>query len=543
MAKIHEEGGFASYVGRPLGVVSVPPSYSISFFNKTLLEELEILNISNDSSQWEYREDLVLSKPYSRILHFSIMDASTGKVILDPKYLPYIDTVTYEDPKTIYNIKPLAEVVYPTFVKINDGEFIMYFFSSFDYDIETGSPVEDDYSDDAEILRRVVEFATNEASQIEYGDTESYGISSTGNAPVRNNRNLFTPELLEDVDPRMALLSCVLKIGTSKVDGYERVFVWGERPRFVTFVGQRFNLDFHAPLLVNTIQNLRWSANKAGSNDLDEEIITEEPVREVPYHHLISGIETKMYPGYAGINFKTKPINELYGKTLDHIFRHNGTFKKSFNTNGLFDLRSISVSQLDCSNISFPSFECFCDNGSSSSASVISSSEYEFLRHFAIFDINTDENVTPASGTCVDENFSPDDFDSYSVDIPNTINPKGEDKPSFWKNYWSTCGNEEDGDPPVGGSIEIIKTNDYTWKGQDCIDGVNMYAVLTAHPYFSYKGSFVRRIDLEIGLVAKVGGEFDVVWSGSKMYGVEPIGMYSKTYALGDDTPLDIEIL
>ena len=667
---LYDSGGLSSYIGRPLGMVSVPPSYDITFFNRFMKSDLEKLYIQSDSSLSEYSEDLSRSNRFTRIFHFSVVDFTSRELIGGPYYLPYIDSIEYVNERSKINLRPLAEVINPTFVQISESEFLMYFFSNIEYEGSTGSSVSSEYSDDPEFLRRVVEFATNDSEEVGYGSVPFEGV------PQRNDRNLYADDYPDDNYPKLALLSCMIRIGNAKINAEleERIFVFAEKPRFITYVGERFGKDFHPPMLVNTIQKLEWAEDKESSDSLDNEAVSANPARQIPYHHLISGIESIMYPGYAGMNFKTRPLNEIYDKTLDHIFKVNGTYSKSLDLNNR-RLTSISIKKKNCSSIAFEEFKCQNCEDSSSSSYSISSSDYDLVRHFNVFDVTTvsdsavggyewgcdsdiglrlmtfDDSVfgnntctdyisygwssefgfpqllndlssdcytyntstcppngsgdgwfaacicggprdwtlnvrfgfddcivdsvlirknqqtesaagcygcnwyvlcegetIPSSNPCTDcyedSCFSysePELMSEYTITIPDSIDPWGDDKPEFWRYYWSEC--EDEPESPVGGFIDISEIKEGLWKGEACIDGVNMFASLTIERFWYFYG-YRRRFNLVLGLKSSLGGEFDIFWTGFKNDdSFTPVGNYERTYALGDNTPNNIEIV
>ena len=81
---LYDSGGLSSYVGRPLGVVSVPPAYNISFFNQSMRSDLQELSFESDSSFTKYTENLATSSQFTRIFHFSIMSSTSGELIDGP---------------------------------------------------------------------------------------------------------------------------------------------------------------------------------------------------------------------------------------------------------------------------------------------------------------------------------------------------------------------------------------------------------------------------------------------------------------------------
>jgi len=798
MTNLYEEGGLSSYIGRPLGMVSIPPSYNITFFNKTMDNALAKLNFVSESTLSEYREDLSISTAYTRVLHFNVVDTITGNSVAQPYYVPFVDNTVIENGKSIINVKPLVEVIDPTFIQNKNSEIVMYFFSNFNYEGLTGSSVSAIYNDESNFLRRTVEFATNNADSIHLGS------SSSNTIPQFNNKNLYADGFPEDDKPKLGFLSCFLKIGQVLIGDKVKMFVFAEKPRFITFIGERFNLDFHPPMLVNGIQKLEWAKDKAASDNLDNNAINDNPQRQVPYHHLINGIETVMSPGYAGINFKTKPINDLYDKSLDHIFQVNDKVRKDFDIGGL-NLTRISVRQEDFESVDHIGFLCSkgicgssssailwdyyritttdsnyysnspCSTGSfawswdfwdyswvphvilksvgencytrygtdcsiyfpdlnyyhslaflyggpgnwkikvvrgihrtgeedpciskisiidksvqsyspignygsdwaisNSSLNEITNSSYDLNRHFVVFDVRTNmiwknyrlityddtpfplrtsdnwvkffgnytsmfdiggncysvkeamyvnsykqENnanigVCPPSGPnykqwlnfcicggpknwklevvfytysnvswdwriikseSIEKTFqteepngcygnlwyvldkeesvsiggnpcaslsssSSSEINKYNVEIPASVNLWGKDKPEFWKKYWSECGLNPG--TPMGGTIEIIEINETLWEGTACIDGINMYVTLKADPIWNYDSINRRKWNLELGLMAAVGGKFDVIWTGSKTENIDIEGVYDRKYALGDSISSTIEIV
>jgi len=359
MTDLHSDGGFADYIGRPLGQVAIPPSYNIVFFEKTLDASLNSMQITSLTSTIVFNEEM--GKPnvkYGRVLHYYITDRATGEIIAGPRYVPYIDSWSTSGEVTTYNIKPLVEVINPRFVKASDTVFMSYFFSNF----TTHRLPNNEYTDNPKYLRRLIEFSNNNVNRV--------FSSSSSSFPIPNDRNYAIDSAPEDTTPRIAFLSSVMRIfvvqlvenGSSSSSPIQTIAVLFEEPNILTWVGHRFALDFHPPMLVNKIQELKWAGSdlsssssyplKELSNHLNQDAVNDSPPREVPYHHVVSGLEAIMYPGYGGLNFNTKPINDVYDVALDHIFQVEGKYEKIFDIYNNSErtnrkIRSIGVKQIN----------------------------------------------------------------------------------------------------------------------------------------------------------------------------------------------------
>jgi hypothetical protein len=42
--------------------------------------------------------------------------------------------------------------------------------------------------------------------------------------------------------------------------------------------------------------------------------------RQIEYYGIIDELEAKMYPGYTGLNLGVRPIVDIYGDSLYHVF-------------------------------------------------------------------------------------------------------------------------------------------------------------------------------------------------------------------------------
>ena len=93
---LHEDGGYASNIGRPLGSIYVEPSYGVSFFNRMVDKPLdEVQFISQVPFLYKYKVDLGSTNfKYSRFLHFSITNGVTGTEIQPQAFVPYIASLS-----------------------------------------------------------------------------------------------------------------------------------------------------------------------------------------------------------------------------------------------------------------------------------------------------------------------------------------------------------------------------------------------------------------------------------------------------------------
>lgn len=430
---LHDAGGYSGNVGRPLGGVFVPPSYGITFFNKMLDTPLSAVGLTSETPNlYEYEEELGSTNlKYSRVLHFSVTDGGTGKKIQDDLYVPYIDSVAASGFTSIFTTKPLVEVINPRFTQVAPNIFIMYFFSNF-----TTKNLPDDgvYTDDPKYLRRMVEFSTNAPNALD-------GKSPSGlSAPLPNNRNYYTDGAPVDSKPKIAFMSALLRVFPASVEVSsssasssveKKVYIIAEKPFIITWVGYRFSLDNNPPLLVNKTQSVEWSLNKSTSNSLDDDAVNDSPPRQIPYHHLISRINTVMYGGYAGINFYTRPIHDIYDQVLNHGFRrYVGTYPYELINRSWYylgypfyrKLKSIGFVQEDNEGL-YPA----------GSYGPGTQEHYTpFQKHYAIIELNGPDFRSFSSS-------SSSWFPSYNVFIP-AIDMWGSDKPEFWRYYWQVCG-------------------------------------------------------------------------------------------------------
>jgi len=307
-----------------------------------------------------------------------------------------------------------------------------------------------------------------------------------------------------------------------------------EKPRVLTWVGHRFGMDSHPPILVNTTQEIEWAENKELSDDLDQEAVDADPIRQVPYHHVIDGIESVMYPSYGGINFKTKPIHDVYDKALDHIFQIEGDYSKTFKFESKNSIRSLGVIQKDIQDLSFDTFDCEGIQDDVHTPSSISSSGFAPARkHFAVFQINMDNPYisTPSSSSSIGSTFK--------VEVPGALDPRLDDKPEFWSYYWDECGagasasSSSSGPIGIGGEIEI----DETYYGEGCINGITLWAKIEAKHY-AYIDGVKDRLWLTIGLKTSFNVDLDILWQGYFLSDRNQInGEYKRFWGMGDDCP------
>jgi len=537
MTNLHKDGGFAGYIGRPSDTILVPPSYGVTFFNKTLEAPLSKLGFNSGNAETVlYNESLgETNLKYTRVFHFNITDAATGQVVDGPYYVPYIESIGVSGEASLINTKSLIEVINPRFVKINTSEFIMYFYSNFNSDYPTGSSVSSEYRDNPLFLRRAVEFATNNSHAVG-------GSSSSSGPPTQNNLNLYAAGFPKDDEPKIAFLSCLIRMGNITLDSLpgssEKLFVFAEKPKFITFVGARFALDFNPPVLINTTQKIEWAEDKEASDKLDDSAVKDGLQKH--YYDLIDGISTVMYPGYAGINFSTQPITDVYDISLDHVFFVDGKYQKSIPFKST-EFYGISVSQKNLTNIDFgDSYGCCGITGSSSSSyNVLSSGLSPFQRQFVIYDIIT-KRITYSSSSSSSSSSSYINTSVYNVEVPSTVNIYGDDKPTFWRKYWNVCGVMGSSSSSVG-IIQVYSQSKTVWEGYECINGIKMYATMFYKPYGYYLNERLKWT-LIIGIMSADGGKLDVVWRGTKINDINPYGSYNRLYALGDGTSNQINV-
>jgi len=500
---LHDSGGYASNIGRPQGEIFIPPSYGVSFFDKMIDTPLTAVGLTSEvPALFSYTEELGdANLEYSRVLHFNVTDASTGVTVQDELYVPYIDSTTVSGKKTIFTTKPLVEVVNPRFVNMAPNLFVMYFFSNF---TSASLPDGNIYNDDPQYLRRMVEFSTNQPDQLD--GNIPFGLS----APYPNDRNYYVNNPPIDETPRTAFLSCLIRVFPAESNSSEKTYIIAEKPFIITWIGHRFSLDNHPPLLVNKTQLVEWALDKTTSDSLDDDAVNDSPPRQVPYHHVISRINTVMYAGYSGINFYTQPIINLYDLALDHYFEVEGVASKSFDmySHGR-KLTSIGIQQRDETSLGSSDFS-------------------PFERHFAVVQIDMDDfRHYSSSSTAIPP--------SYNVDIPTSVNIMGNDKPDFWSNYWDECS------PISYGSITVDFKSDGTWYGDGCIGGIQMYAKLEERPY-GYYNTARAKFWLTFGPLTSLDEELDIVWQGYNVDGVIGNGSYNRYYSLGDNTPNTITV-
>jgi hypothetical protein len=534
MCAVDTDGGFASNIGKPLESILIAPSYTITFYNKTLTAPLEKTNMSSQVDDFVFDEKLSNGPSssstssddnvkYGRVLHYTISDSITGKTVSDLTYAPFINSSSQGGGVITYETLPLAEVINPRFVEVEPSVYLMYFFSNF----STNKLPDSEYTSDPKYLRRIIEFASNEIDEV-------YGNASTEPYPLPNNLNYADPDLSKDSTPRIAFLSSLVRLFPAISNGALRSMLIFEKPRVLMWVGHRFGMDSHPPILVNTTQKIEWAENKELSDDLDQEAVDADPIRQVPYHHVIDGIESIMYPSYGGINFKTKPIHDVYDKVLDHVFQIEGDYSKTFKFEGNNSMRSLGVIQKDIQDLSFDSFSCEGIQGEIQTPSSISSSGFAPARkHFAVFQINMDNPYTAMTSSSASEINS-----SFVIQVPGALDPRLDDKPEFWSYYWDECGagasasSSSSGPTGIGG--EIIIDGVY---GEGCVNGITLWAKIEAKPY-AYINGVKDRLWLTIGLKTSFNVDLDILWQGYYLSTVNEInGEYKRFWGMGDDCP------
>jgi len=328
MEKLHLPGLLTEYVGRPLKIIEVPPSFVMGFGNVTIGNPIAKMDFSISNTLVEYVEELeYLESPnikYDRFFHFWVLDAATPERKFGPYYIPYIHNVEVIDvagkEKTRITLRPLREVINPRFIKLSDGLYEMIFFSNF----TTNLLPDNKYTDDANYLMHLPEFATN------YPQNILNGVSSNENIEKpKDNTTYYYPDgnLHFINNPRMAVISCLVRIGVVEInDVYEdnprkqrveRMYSICETPRIIDWLDYRFARDSYPSLLSNRVQEIEWLSK---SNLTDNEVF-EVPSKQIPENHLITGIESNMYSGHIGYDFDTMPINHFYNNSLVYVLQ------------------------------------------------------------------------------------------------------------------------------------------------------------------------------------------------------------------------------
>jgi len=323
-ADLSSDGYLSPYMGRPFESIDSTTAYKIGFFNKMLYVPIQPLEFTQGDGVTEYVEDLI-STPnsmYDRVLHFYMTSGGDGSYRYGPYYVPYVDSVTADGNKSKFTLKPLREVINPRLQKIEDEVYIMYFFSNFTEEVL-------EYTDDPTKMKRMFEFATNFPSDLFASGSQP--SSNTRRPPEDNTLNYFDNEA-EIITPKCALCSCVVRVtdfeittsqGSSSSSASEKIkikYPIAEKPTIVNWVGDRFSSDFVQPLLLNTTQSIDWSSNKQETDTLDNDAINADPKRQIEYYGIIDSLEAKMYPGYTGLNLGVRPIVDIYGDSLYHVF-------------------------------------------------------------------------------------------------------------------------------------------------------------------------------------------------------------------------------
>lgn len=324
-ADLTSDGYPSPYMGRSYSPIDSSVSYKFSFFNETIQYPLEPLEFSQGGGIYEYEEDLtsVQNKAYDRVLHFYMTSGGSGAYFEGPFYVPYISEVTVVGLKTKFILKPLREVINPRLQKLENDVWVMYFFTNFTETV-------DEYTDDPSLMKRMLEFATNFPSDVLSGTSPT--PTETRRAPEDNTLNYYVEGEPAEIDtPRCALCSCIIRLsdfeirippkGSSSSARVVKIkYPIAEKPKIVNWIGDRFTSDFVQPLLVNSTQRIEWSSNKQETDTLDEDATLFYPQRQMEYYNIINKIEAKMYPGYTGLNLGARPIVDIYGDSLYHVF-------------------------------------------------------------------------------------------------------------------------------------------------------------------------------------------------------------------------------
>jgi hypothetical protein len=212
----------------------------------------------------------------------------------------------------------------------------MYFFSNFTEEVE-------EYTDDPNKLKRMLEFATNFPSDILMGSSGSSLPSSSQfkRPPEDNTLNYFADGgPAEITTPKCALCSAVIRItdfeitivspsssstsaSSSSSESPSKIKVKypiAEKPTIVNWVGDRFATDYVQPVLVNKVQRMDWSTGKQETDLLTQSALDDDPQRQMEYYAIIDSIDAKMHPGYTSLDFGVRPIVDIYGDSLYHVF-------------------------------------------------------------------------------------------------------------------------------------------------------------------------------------------------------------------------------
>lgn len=336
---LHEEGKLGDYLGRPLLSIKVNSSYILSFANLTLskpMSEMNFVQIDGDTENVGYEENLDLNLPYDRVFHFWINDPTISTSRFGPYYVPYIDEIKIsKEGKKTYHVKPLREVINPRIMQLSKGTYCLFFFTNFstnqilrENSSSASGKTKYEYTDDPLKLVRNVEFASNQINKLtdEFAPPSDIPLDNTFNYYPHGDESLLC-------NSRTALVSCILRIVPLQIsDEYEkegnkaissssgasrvkRNYVICEKPVIVEWMNQSLSQDTYPSFLVNRAQEIEWK----NVEDLDDSAIGTVPSLQVPEHHLVNGVETKMYPGKIGFDFDTFEINKVYKDSLNYV--------------------------------------------------------------------------------------------------------------------------------------------------------------------------------------------------------------------------------
>ena len=329
MGKLHLPGKLTEYTSRPLVTIDVPPAYTMGFANITIGSPIAEMGLLTNNDLVSYIEELEYEESpllkYDKVFHFWILDRAAPGRKFGPYYVPYIhaseEKVVGEEITTEMTLRPLREVINPRLVKLNDDLYEMFFFSNF----STNELPDDEYTDDANYLIRTSEFSTNFPQRILSGrspDTDSIIVP-------RDNTDYYYPDGNATFvgNPRFAALSCLIRINILEInDVYEdnsigetvsRLYPICEKPRIIDWIDYRFIRDSYPPLMCNRTQSIDWLP----SEEITNNAVLDTPAKQIPENHIITGIESKMYPEQIGYDFKTRPINDLYDNSLIYVLQ------------------------------------------------------------------------------------------------------------------------------------------------------------------------------------------------------------------------------